>query len=269
MPEIHNLAGNCLELEFYYQVADNIIKSFNNFDIVFTADGPGDSFKPLVRTKLPKLVFHFSDELNNKPTWIDNIDVFLLFKNYAPLAIHPKIIPIPLPPIRGFCGGGSKLIKDRPIDVFFSGQTNNPPRKVMLSELEAFKQNNPQYNLLLRDSGGFSLGYDIKEFSSILSNTKIAICPAGNNSETFRWTEATKCGCSIIGNPKPNYWYYQETPHILVRHWSEIHQILPKLLTSYSLMEDFRVKNIKHFNDKLSVEAVSNKLIAEIQLRLK
>lgn len=263
-----DLLGAALEREFYLTVIKNIEFIYpGKFEFVLVGDGPTDIFKDIPLSTNPKLVFHFSDEMNRCPNYINRDDIIAVFKVYPPKQKNDKIIPIPLPCVKGFNGNGNRPIKDRKYDIFFYGQTFNWHRQIMFKNLDAFKANHPELNIILGSSESFSKGLPLTEYQDILENTKIAICPGGNNIETFRFTEAAKCGCVIIAQPKLNYWFYESNPQVIVSRWEQIHDLLPRLLDNLPKMQEISDLTKGYYQFRLSEEAVTKYLLSFLAVK--
>ncbi len=77
----------------------------------------------------------------------------------------------------------------------------------------------------------FGKGYPPGEYARILADSKIAICPPGFVShETIRHWEAMRMGCVIISAPLPAIRFYENSPIIQLKDWSELKPLLSRLL---------------------------------------
>jgi hypothetical protein len=77
----------------------------------------------------------------------------------------------------------------------------------------------------------FGKGYAPEQYARILANTQIAICPPGFVShETIRHWEAMRMGCVIISAPLPAIPFYEGSPIIQLKDWSELKPLLNRLL---------------------------------------
>lgn len=83
----------------------------------------------------------------------------------------------------------------RPIDVNFMGQVNNEFRRDCVSALEKWAADNPWANVHITTSQQFLGGLPREEYLSILSQSKITLCPPGTYTpDTFRFFEALEAG---------------------------------------------------------------------------
>lgn len=138
----------------------------------------------------------------------------------------------------------------------------------MYKNLEIFKFNNPNINFQLGHSKCFNTGLSLAEYSETLSNTKIAICPGGNNLETFRFTEAAKCGCVMVGPPKLNYWFYDQNPQINIEKWEDIHGLLPRVLGDLDKCQEISENTKQYYSHRFSEDAVTDYILSVIKAKL-
>jgi hypothetical protein len=99
-----------------------------------------------------------------------------------------------------------------------------------------------------------------KNYSEILMNTKICICPRGTNLETFRYFEGLRYGCIIIAEDQPDYEYLKESPAIILKSWDDLPGILSNLYKNKELMENLHKKGMEYF----ARECESNVLAEQI-----
>ena len=243
-----------LERKFYDSIVQKLIKNTEaDYSYIICSTPPHEEFSSLPKTKYPKVVFNFSDEKNRTPQdWIEDRSVNVIFKNYASTGAD-KLHPIPLPPVNDFILEKAKSISEKCIDVFFSGQLNTPQRAFIYKELAELKEKT-HFNIVIRGNSAFYSGYSIQDYSELLNNSKIAICPAGNNTETFRITEAAKCGSIIFTDRKPSFLYYKNAPLIeLTKNFSSL---ISSLLTKEQDMNTIQRDVLSWHDRNLSEEAV-------------
>jgi len=105
---------------------------------------------------------------------------------------------------------------------------------------------------------GFFSGLGIKEYMSILGNSKISLCPIGASVETYRHFESLYHGCVTISTPLPDVWYFKDAPIQIVRCWDELPALVDKLINNPKLLEEISRKSVEYWHDKLSPKAVAN-----------
>lgn len=253
--QVIDTANKLVELDFYNEVIWNVSAEFkhSDFDVVTVSDPPDEPFKPLPATPYKKVVFSFSDELNRLPTYADDKDVLVVFKCYAPSTPHPKLCPIPLPYKAGFKPQLVDFAR-RKNTLFFSGHPNGESRKELQKVCQTIKFDNSAIGF----TDGFGLGYKMGEYAAILGNSKYAVCPRGNNMETFRHIEAAMSGCIIISNHQQAHWYNQQVPFFHVNDWTELPAIFEFLENNKPVAEQISKDTLLYYQKYLSLEAVSN-----------
>lgn len=264
---MNNIINNNLklvELEFYNQVINRLIAEVpGNYDVVVVSDPSDTPFKPLPATDRPKVVFSFSDENNRLPDYANDKDVVVIFKCYAPYEPHPKLCPIPLPYKAGF-KSASRSYTDRSISLFFSGHKNGKTRENLAKQLETFSPIAAHINF----TESFGAGYSMAKYAEILGDSRFAICPPGNNSETFRHTEAAMSGCVIISGPQAAFWYNYEVPFIYINEWEELPAVYDILSKDTKLCEKLSQDTLDYYNKYLNVEAVSKVCVKTLKHEL-
>lgn len=259
--------SNLVELEFYNQVIANLAAEVpglgNSYDIVIVSDPSDTPFKPLPATDRPKVVFSFSDENNRLPDYANNDDVILVFKCYAPYSPHPKLCPIPLPYKAGF-SPRPEPYDQRQTDLFFSGHKNGKTREELAEQLKIVIPGNHHINF----TESFGTGYSLDKYSQILGGSKFAICPPGNNNETFRHIEAAMSGCVIISGPQAAFWYNYQVPYIYINNWDELPAVYEILAKDPALCAKLSADSLTYYQKFLSVEAVSEVCIKTLKHEL-
>lgn len=250
--QIINTAPNLLELEFYNQVIDRMLAAVpGDYDVIIVSDPPDSPFAPLPKTGRRKVAFSFSDEKNRLPDYAGDEDVMVVFKQYAPFTPHPKLCPIPMSYMAGF----------KPVNVpferryqnfFFRGHSNGSSRQELkkVSETILF----PDSTIKFTDKFG---GGDKEDYAKMLGSSKFAICPTGNNAETFRHVEAAMSGCIVISNHQGAHWYNADVPFIYVNDWAELGLLFDSLISAPDVCAKLSKDTLDYYNKFLSVEAVS------------
>lgn len=73
-----------------------------------------------------------------------------------------------------------------------------------------------------------------EDYSNLLSNSRIAVCPRGNFPETYRLYEAARAGCAVIHEPLNPAHYFDDFPGICVRSWKHLPAIIRELVDNRS-----------------------------------
>jgi hypothetical protein len=118
-------------------------------------------------------------------------------------------------------------------------------------------------------SGGFAKGLSRDEYATIISETKIALCPKGfRSTECFRLLETMRLGCVIVSDELPPSRWYKDSPIIVETDWLNIGKILEALRSDPEKMLALHQKTLEWWENVCSDEAVAQYLADGI-LRLK
>ena len=171
-----------------------------------------------------------------------------------------------------------KPIQDRLYDVSFAGSIEQKKmhsvwswnywlkspktiaRKKMLSAINVVQTKNPdiKFDLTIHSHFGASVGADINNYCEKLMNTKICLVPRGTSLETYRFFEAIRYGCIVVTEALPSKWFYDDSPAIKVTDWSELVEILDKLLGDRELMKKKHQESLNWWRTKCSEVAVAD-----------
>lgn len=249
------------EYDYFSLIAQHInIK--NNLDVVFMKWD-----QDIPNTKNPCILLVTSDEHHKyHEKFTNHPNLLLTFRNYLPEQQHPKVKALPLGYLQGFEHEGVAF-EDRKYDYSFSGTLPDPPceatRHNLKYVLDFIKDN--QYEKFVLFYQGWGKGMDLPEYAHIMHNTKVALCPKGyTSSETFRYFEAAKAGCVIISEPKPNVWFYKDSPHIEINNWFELPAILAELLGNQDKLESHHESTKRWWKEKCSPESVGKYITQEL-----
>lgn len=208
------------------------------------------------------IVFITSDESHSIPTkFIDNENIKFIFKHYHPKEwTHKKTRPLPLGYLQGFKGSNNIKIKDRKIDYGFSGAWN----KIRHNMIRAFeKMHNDNRIKYFQLNQNWATGYSIDQYSQILSNSKISLCPTGYDSnESFRLIESAMCGNIILADKRYDFWYNKNLPYFEITDWSDLSIIENILSMSESGLQELSDKTYEWYINTVSPQAVA-KYISE------
>ena len=143
----------------------------------------------------------------------------------------------------------SPPITERAVDVAFAGSVEEPrhgasltggllespkvvSRRQMLDELRAYEQREPVADARRQDHPRVRRGRPRgrRRLLAPARDTKVCLVPRGGSVETYRWFEAMRVGCVVIGEPMPPFWFYKGSPAIEVTDWRTLPSILERLL---------------------------------------
>lgn len=261
--QIINTSPSLLELDFYSKVIDRMLAAVpGTYDVMIVSDPPDKPFAPLPKTGRKKVVFSFSDEKNRLPDYAADEDVIVVFKQYAPFIPHPKLCPIPMPHAAGFKPVSTPFFK-RSNNFFFCGHANGSSRQ----ELKSFAETAVFPDSVIQFTDKFGDG-NKENYAKMLGSSKFAICPTGNNPETFRHVEAAMSGCIVISNHQGAHWYNAEVPFIYVNDWVELGILFDSLISAPEVCVKLSKDTLDYYNKFLSVEAVSKVCINVLKFEL-
>jgi len=163
------------------------------------------------------------DETVSPPKYKDKVQV--VFKHHFDKDHIGNVYHIPLPYPTGFSGNAKIPIEKRKYDVFFAG-CRRGSRKLFEANVRKLKNNN-KFNCCIKLTNKFMTGYSLKEYSDIMSDSKIVLNPRGwKRPECIRFTEAIRCGCEIISDPHPEFGPFERCPAVYIKDWNEL---IPKV----------------------------------------
>lgn len=261
--QIINTSPSLLELDFYSKVIDRMLAAVpGTYDVMIVSDPPDKPFAPLPKTGRKKVVFSFSDEKNRLPDYAADEDVIVVFKQYAPFIPHPKLCPIPMPHAAGFKPVSTPFFK-RSNNFFFCGHANGSSRQ----ELKSFAETAVFPDSVIQFTDKFGDG-NKENYAKMLGSSKFAICPTGNNPETFRHVEAAMSGCIVISNHQGAHWYNADVPFIYINDWAELSLLFDSLISAPDICAKLSQDTMDYYNKFLSVEAVSKVCINVLKFEL-
>lgn len=120
----------------------------------------------------------------------------------------------------------------RAVNLFFSGFVGAEGQEIpnRLDLVSVIQKHNLQGKFLI--TSGFAQGLSPQLFSSHLSNTRFALCPAGNNAETIRFYDALENGAIPIVT-KSEYLSdklaLNNPPVIILNNWQELPDFLERV----------------------------------------
>jgi hypothetical protein len=237
-------------------------------------------------TSKKKVLVYITDELGYVPYHLsshyhaifkvylqsDKFDVQNIF-NFS-VSCHKDVLKLPI-----------KNINDRTITIFFSGNLNYfrlplyfyllcgyvPPRIILRGIIfllrrssflrrifTSYKFDSKFEGSYIRFTSGFKQGLSGDEYSKIISDSKIVLCPKGFNSpESFRHYEAMRAGCVIISEKLPPTYFYKDSPIIQVSDWKEGLKIASKLVNDETELEARSSMTIDWWKSRCSENATA------------
>jgi hypothetical protein len=230
-------------------------------------------YKEIIPRDKRNILILVSDETGTIPS-MNSIEKVFRTYNHKRLYDMKRIFPIPCGYSTAFgyefntdiyeSKDDCKSLQDREYDIFFSGQLTTTNRQQMF--MSANKLN---FKKLINTTTQFASGYKLSDYYSYLGNSKIALVPNGVAiPESFRYFEAFERNCIVITTyPKNdesfNHWYYEKSPAIFLKDWSQLNETLVNGLLSR--LDYYDIENKKYFNQNISPEAVANYMLDKIK----
>lgn len=260
--KIINEIEGCVEEEYLNSIVENFSKDLN-YDFLFIKWG--DKIKSVLKNKT--LVFIISDETHSMPTEYFKPNVHMIFKNYHPInKNHARVRPLPLGFLKGFSGNNKIKILDRKIDYSFAGAWNFK-RKHLIKVFEDRKNDGKKkYFFIIKNwCGKENVGLSIKEYSSLISNSKISLCPPGYSSnESFRICESARCGSIIVAEDPCNFWYNKKLPFFKVKNWNNLNIIDEIFSLNDSRLQEISDQTFKWYEENISPKSVASYIEREV-----
>lgn len=227
--------------------------------IIVQQDPHAERLKLDFTDKEPQLVIMRSDE-SHIPTNFKNCLVFRNYINNKNPSENER--PIPLPITDDF-SPNKKNICERKYFASFSGYCGSAERKRLSFLLEQLNEKTNK-NIYVRKTEAFGKGLSKSEYSNLMSDTKIAICPWGASYETFRLSEALRAGCIPIQIKRALQWYDPKEECMWIDSWKE----LPKTMAQINAMsseelEQMSENSIKFYEKNISPQAVAKYINSE------
>lgn len=101
-------------------------------------------------------------------------------------------------------------------------------------------------------------------YSQLLMNSQITLCPRGGSLETYRFFEAVRCGCVPVSEALPDRRYYTGAPGIRVHRWSELPEVVDRLLADGDGLRVAHEQVLRWWEDRCSPSATARSLIAAL-----
>lgn len=260
---IINEIKESVEQEYLTKIVENISIKLK-YDFLFLTWGK----KIKANLKNKTIVFMISDEKHlMPPNEFFNQNIRMVFKNYHPInKIHPKVRPLPLGFIKRFSGENRIKIRNRKIDYSFSGAWNFKRKYLSEAFEQRKKDGRKKYFFIIKNwCGKENVGLSIKDYSSLLSNSKISLCPPGYSSnESFRTCESAKCGNIIVSEDPYDFWYNRGLPFFKVENWKDLSIIDEIFSKEEDELQEISNKTFEWYQNNISPKAVASYIEKEI-----
>ena len=265
-------------LTYYSRVVD-MLSFREDYDFVFISqthqyNGPKqiniwpELKQELIRKEREVIIFLADDEYRvSGDEYIIPGITKKIFKQYVNIDLkdHPIIRPIPLPnsPIttqqQPYLNWSNRIY-----DYSFMGVIGAHRMQLKQSLLN---RDNDVYNkfIFFYEESSNSRPLTPKHYTSVLSNSKISICPPGwRTNESFRITESARFGCIILAAELIPLWYNIGAPYIKINDWSDLSIIDSVLSNSERVLKDMSYETRRWYEDYLSPEAVAGYITKEL-----
>jgi len=245
--------------------------------------------------KAGKVLIFLSDESASIPHALATYYA-AIFKAYLPHDLPgSNIFPFNL----GYVGDPPATeaipIRERPIDVFFSGNLNGNrlpllaachpvlrhlPGPGLIGRLclktplkrlirRDFSNDMPGFRSYIRFTDGFMAGLDAAAYAAMLAQSKIVLCPRGYASaETFRHIEAMRAGAIVASEPLPQTYLYRAAPLIEVQNWGTGLAKVRALAGDPQALDDLATRSRAWYESVLSERAAARFMAAALTQRL-
>jgi hypothetical protein len=170
-------------------------------------------------------------------------------------------------------------IDERPTDIFFAGSIEHVAslrhrvaspktyaRRAMLAAVERLATNRPDLRMDIRitpDFGG-SEADSPANYSRALMNARICLTPRGTSLETFRTFEGLRCGCVVVGERLPRFWFYEGSPVVELDRWADLDDALRPLLDDPAELRRQHERSLAWWREVCSEAALGRFLAARL-----
>jgi hypothetical protein len=142
------------------------------------------------------------------------------------------------------------------------GRHLQPPRVVsrrqMLEAVSRFERRRPDLRTVVRVTPGFASATreGALAYSEALMDARVCLSPRGGSAETFRFFEALRYGCVVVGEALPRRWFYEGAPVVTVRRWHRLPAVLESLLDDPEGLRERHLASLAWWRERCSEEAV-------------
>lgn len=235
------------------------------------------------------LIFHsneYSFDVNNLEQ-----DFFLILKTYCTNEqVNNNVLPMPLGYINGCEITNEIPFNERRYNYTFIGNLNKNRIELLIS-LTWFKylprsiacrllnikriseylvdhceKKHLKKNSFIKFFNKFKGEIPQNEYSKIISNSKIVICPKGfASTETFRHYESLMAGAIIITEPLPNHFFYDSSSVISIDSWKNLEKLLEDILKNPVKLNTLNTESIKLFQNHNSINSYVEFVFKRVQ----
>ena len=170
-------------------------------------------------------------------------------------------------------------VYERANDMYFAGsmqhqnnkkvQIKRPKeyaRRRMEDALAALAKEQPDLHINTKVTSGYgeSVATDNQGYLQNMMNTKICPIPRGANLETYRFFEAIRYGCIPVGEAFPKGWFYDDAPILRLNDWSELKDVVPRLLADKQRLEVMHKEVLSWWDDICDEKALAAHMASKL-----
>lgn len=244
---------------FLLNVAEKLAKKLSDdYRIIIKYDSQDYNFP---NDKKKNILMSLSREIHDSPRYHDHEKAFMILHNYSSLdnwgyPNHPSnVIPLPLGPFINNIQEKIEEIKPlnkREYDFCFVGQIPHTGTRDKFKRCldKIIEETGDKYKYYVKYTKNFGRGLDHDEYTELLNNSKVCLCPQGaHSSESFRFFEAIMMGAVPMVETLPKFWYYENAPMSFC-HWQTLDKHLALLLNFLKSDESkIAIEHIVSYND--------------------
>jgi hypothetical protein len=171
----------------------------------------------------------------------------------------PPAHPVPLGLVRPI-EVAVRAMSERDIDVAFMGSVEEDhrwlPSAKTISRSRMLRALPPGAHVRTTASFGASLEADADTYAEELGRTKVLLAPRGGSVETFRFYEGMLAGCVVVSEPLPPFWFYEDSPAVVIRDWRKLPHVLDRLLGNPDALRQGQEAALHWWAERLSPQAV-------------
>jgi len=262
---------------YFLKILDHIKnKLSNNYHFIIARSNNEEEKQQLyssIKKNKKNILIFLSDEKGIIPPFLEEFEyVFRTYSN-TDLYDNQKIFAVPCGFSFGYGGyfGNSdwvykdaekikKPLTERKYDFFYSAQFSQNRIKCV-ENLNKIKNN---FNGIINVTDGFAHGYNLEDYYSLMSDSKICIVPDGAVvPESFRYFESFENNCIVIttypiNNNFYKNWFYNDSPAIFLNDWNDLNKSVIENLLSENVLKKYEDKNRKYFEKSISTKAVAS-----------
>ncbi len=167
-------------------------------------------------------------------------------------------------------------INNRTTNVFFIGNLHKGRKKFFnwlagfslpffiahrLQKLLKLNFDNSFPSSYIRFTAAFNTGLDASEYSKMIANTKLVLCPGGSVSvESFRLYEAMMQGCIVITEQLPERSLFKKCPVIQIKNWKDTSGLIKSLLADPINMQELSQATLDWYHAHASPEVIGKNI---------